>query len=63
MQRCMLNVRLSRMSVYRCTAVKVVLVHSSVADAVVDKVMKKVANLTVGKPEDNCDVRAPTAPS
>jgi Aldehyde dehydrogenase family len=45
--------------VCRCTAVKVVLVHDSVADKLVGKVMEKVAKLTVGKPEDNCDVRTP----
>lgn len=40
----------------RCTAVKVVLVMESVADAVVEKVKAKVAKLTVGPPEDDCDI-------
>lgn len=43
----------------RCTAVKVVMAHDTVADALIAKVMEKVAKLTVGKPEDNCDVRMP----
>lgn len=42
----------------RCTAVKLVLVHDSVADALVAKVMEKVAKLTVGRPEDDSDVCA-----
>ena len=41
---------------------KVVMVHDSVADTLVAKVMEKVAKLTVGKPEDDCDVRPRTAP-
>ncbi|KVH40997.1 Aldehyde dehydrogenase, conserved site-containing protein [Cynara cardunculus var. scolymus] len=40
----------------RCTAVKVVLVMESVADALVEKVNAKVAKLKVGPPEDNCDI-------
>jgi glyceraldehyde-3-phosphate dehydrogenase (NADP+) len=40
----------------RCTAVKVVLVMESVADALVDKVKAKVAKLTVGPPEKDCDI-------
>ncbi|KAJ0090034.1 hypothetical protein Patl1_14780 [Pistacia atlantica] len=40
----------------RCTAVKVVLVMESVADALVQKVKAKVAKLTVGPPENNCDI-------
>lgn len=40
----------------RCTAVKVVLVMESVADALVEKVKAKVAKLTVGPPEENCDI-------
>lgn len=40
----------------RCTAVKVVLVMESVADALVEKVNAKLAKLTVGAPEDNCDI-------
>ena len=35
----------------RCTAVKVVLVHESVADELVDMVLKGVKGLSVGKPE------------
>ncbi|KAK9785957.1 hypothetical protein WJX73_004652 [Symbiochloris irregularis] len=40
----------------RCTAVKVVLVHESVADALVEKVKKGVDALTVGRPEDDCAI-------
>ncbi|GAB4854681.1 hypothetical protein Ancab_023263 [Ancistrocladus abbreviatus] len=40
----------------RCTAVKVVLVMESVADALVEKVNAKVAKLTVGPPEEDCDI-------
>lgn len=40
----------------RCTAVKVVLVISSVADALVEKVNAKVAKLKVGDPRDNADI-------
>lgn len=40
----------------RCTAVKVVLVMDSVADVVVEKVKAKMAKLTVGPPEENCDI-------
>jgi len=40
----------------RCTAVKVVLVIESVADALVEKVKAKVAKLTVGPPEDDSDI-------
>ncbi|XXG64588.1 hypothetical protein AAC387_Pa05g2494 [Persea americana] len=40
----------------RCTTVKVVLVMGSVADAVAVKVKAKVAKLTVGSPEDDCDI-------
>ncbi|KAG6706623.1 hypothetical protein I3842_07G230600 [Carya illinoinensis] len=40
----------------RCTAVKVVLVMESVADILVEKVKSKVAKLTVGPPEDDCDI-------
>ncbi|KAB1211894.1 NADP-dependent glyceraldehyde-3-phosphate dehydrogenase [Morella rubra] len=40
----------------RCTAVKVVLVMESVADALVEKVNAKVAKLSVGRPEDDCDI-------
>ncbi|CAL9188603.1 unnamed protein product [Musa hybrid cultivar] len=40
----------------RCTAVKVVLIMESVADAVVEKVKAKMANLTIGPPEENCDI-------
>lgn len=42
----------------RCTAVKVVMVHEAVADRLVAKVHEKVKALTVGKPEDNCDICA-----
>ncbi|KAL6558176.1 hypothetical protein OROMI_018526 [Orobanche minor] len=40
----------------RCTAVKVVLVMESVADALVEKVKSKLTELTVGPPEDDCDI-------
>lgn len=40
----------------RCTAVKVVLVMESVADSLVEKVKAKVVKLTVGPPEENCDI-------
>ncbi|KAG6534758.1 hypothetical protein ZIOFF_008661 [Zingiber officinale] len=40
----------------RCTAVKVVLVMESVADAIVEKVKAKMAKLSVGPPEENCDI-------
>ncbi|KAE9609789.1 putative glyceraldehyde-3-phosphate dehydrogenase (NADP(+)) [Lupinus albus] len=40
----------------RCTAVKVVLVMESVADALVEKVNAKVANLSVGPPENDSDI-------
>lgn len=35
---------------------KVVLIMDSVADEVVEKVKSKVAKLTVGPPEDDCDI-------
>ncbi|CAH9093406.1 unnamed protein product [Cuscuta europaea] len=40
----------------RCTAVKVVLVMESIADTLVEKVTAKMAELTVGAPEDDCDI-------
>jgi glyceraldehyde-3-phosphate dehydrogenase (NADP+) len=40
----------------RCTAVKVVLIMNSIADEVVEKVKSKMAKLTVGPPEDDCDI-------
>ncbi|KAL9377000.1 hypothetical protein Peur_031120 [Populus x canadensis] len=40
----------------RCTAIKVVLVMESVADALVEKVKARVAKLRVGPPEDDCDI-------
>ncbi|CAO2201999.1 unnamed protein product [Urochloa humidicola] len=40
----------------RCTAVKVVLIMESIADAVVQKVNAKLAKLKVGPPEDDCDI-------
>eukprot|EP00238_Polyblepharides_amylifera_P005820 CAMPEP_0196590148 /NCGR_PEP_ID=MMETSP1081-20130531/65725_1 /TAXON_ID=36882 /ORGANISM="Pyramimonas amylifera, Strain CCMP720" /LENGTH=496 /DNA_ID=CAMNT_0041913157 /DNA_START=316 /DNA_END=1806 /DNA_ORIENTATION=+ len=42
----------------RCTAVKVVMAHASIADALVDLVNEKVAKLSVGQPEDSADVTA-----
>lgn len=40
----------------RCTAVKVVLVLKSIADALLQKVLELTAKLSVGQPEDNCSV-------
>ncbi|KAE9450214.1 hypothetical protein C3L33_17873, partial [Rhododendron williamsianum] len=40
----------------RCSAVKVVLAMESIADSLVEKVNAKVAKLTVGSPEVNCDI-------
>ncbi|XP_019055524.1 PREDICTED: NADP-dependent glyceraldehyde-3-phosphate dehydrogenase-like [Nelumbo nucifera] len=40
----------------RCTAVNVVLVMEPVANALVNKVKVRVAKLTVGAPEDDCDI-------
>ncbi|KAG2500942.1 hypothetical protein HYH03_000767 [Edaphochlamys debaryana] len=40
----------------RCTAVKLVLVVDSVADALVAGVAEGVAKLSVGMPEDDCDI-------
>ncbi|KAG5225198.1 NADP-dependent glyceraldehyde-3-phosphate dehydrogenase [Salix suchowensis] len=40
----------------RCTAVKVVLIMESVADTLVEKVKAKIEKLTVGPPEDDCDI-------
>mmetsp|Transcript_3632 Transcript_3632/g.8235 ORF Transcript_3632/g.8235 Transcript_3632/m.8235 type:complete len:496 (-) Transcript_3632:198-1685(-) len=40
----------------RCTAVKVVLVQDEVADALVEKVLAGVKELTVGMPDDNCQI-------
>jgi len=40
----------------RCTAVKLVLVHESVADELVAKVNAGVAKLTIGMPEDDRDI-------
>ncbi|KAI5066213.1 hypothetical protein GOP47_0018837 [Adiantum capillus-veneris] len=42
----------------RCTAVKVILVMESVADALVERVNAKVSKLKVGAPEDDCDITA-----
>lgn len=40
----------------RCTAVKVVLAMECIADQLVCKINAKVAKLTVGMPEDDCDI-------
>ncbi|GAA0155513.1 dehydrogenase [Lithospermum erythrorhizon] len=40
----------------RCTAVKVIFAMESIADALVEKVNARVAKLTVGPPEKNCDI-------
>lgn len=42
----------------RCTAVKVVLVHESVADALVAGVNAGIAKLSVGQPEEDADICA-----
>ena len=42
----------------RCTAVKLVLVVQEVADALLDKVLAGTRKLTVGRPEDDCEVTA-----
>eukprot|EP01018_Ginkgo_biloba_P019234 Gb_06195 [translate_table: standard] len=40
----------------RCTAVKVVLVMEDVVETVVNKANVKLAKLTLGPPEENCDI-------
>jgi acyl-CoA reductase-like NAD-dependent aldehyde dehydrogenase len=40
----------------RCTAVKVVLAMECIADALVCKINGKLCKLTVGMPEDDCDI-------
>ncbi|KAK4265360.1 hypothetical protein QN277_026422 [Acacia crassicarpa] len=40
----------------RGTAVKVILIMESIADALVERVKEKVAKLTVGPPENDCDI-------
>ncbi|QDZ20463.1 NADP-dependent glyceraldehyde-3-phosphate dehydrogenase [Chloropicon primus] len=40
----------------RCTAVKVVLVEGEVADQLIEKVLGGVNKLTVGMPDDNCNI-------
>jgi acyl-CoA reductase-like NAD-dependent aldehyde dehydrogenase len=40
----------------RCTAVKVVLAMECIADQLVCKVNAKLAKLTIGMPEDDCDI-------
>jgi len=40
----------------RCTAVKVVLAVGSIADELVNKLVPLVSKLSVGMPEDNCDI-------
>ena len=42
----------------RCTAVKVVLAHDSIADTLVAGVCAGVAKLTAGQPEDDADITA-----
>ena len=42
----------------RCTAVKLVLAHESVADAVIAGVNAGIAKLSVGQPEDDADITA-----
>jgi len=40
----------------RCTAIKRVLAHESIADELAMLVQKKIEGLTVGSPEDNCTI-------
>ena len=40
----------------RCTAVKRVLVMNDVADALIEGIMKNINLLTIGNPEDGCDI-------
>lgn len=40
----------------RCTAVKVILAMECIADQLVCKVNSKIQKLTVGSPEDDCDI-------
>eukprot|EP00798_Chlamydomonas_sp_ICE-L_P013750 gene13750-19654_t len=40
----------------RCTAVKLIMVEHKVADALIQKILPLVNKLTVGRPEDNCDI-------
>jgi len=40
----------------RCTAIKRVLVTEDVADTLVSKMLQNVKNLSVGRPEDGCEV-------
>ena len=40
----------------RCTAVKLVLADTSIADELLESVNAKVAELRVGAPEDNADI-------
>ncbi|KAH7286832.1 hypothetical protein KP509_32G024100 [Ceratopteris richardii] len=42
----------------RCTAVKLVLVMETVADVLVEKVVTLMSKLTIGAPEDDCDITA-----
>ncbi len=42
----------------RCTAVKLVLAHASIADALVERVAAGVAKLSVGQPEEDADITA-----
>lgn len=42
----------------RCTAVKLVLAEAAIADALLERVMAGAAKLSVGHPEDDCDVTA-----
>lgn len=47
----------------RCTAVKLVLVVDSVADELVSLIEPGLRRLTVGKPEDNCDITPLVTPA
>lgn len=42
----------------RCTAVKIVLACEDIADVLLEKVLAKMSKLTIGHPEDNCDITA-----
>ncbi|TFJ88382.1 hypothetical protein NSK_000731 [Nannochloropsis salina CCMP1776] len=42
----------------RCTAVKIVFATAEIADALLEKVLAKLAKLTIGHPEENADITA-----
>lgn len=40
----------------RCTAIKLVYIHESIYDSLVNEIVRLTSNLTVGNPIDNCDI-------